>query len=173
MKKQSAGILLYRRKGDRIEVLLGHAGGPFWAKKDAGAWSIPKGEFEPGEDPKHAARREFQEETGLRMPEGELLDLGSIRRKDGKTIYIWAMEGDAEPGRLVSNTFELEWPPKSGQVQQFPEFDKAAWIPLGQAAPKLHKGQDVFLERLAELPDVPISSQAEEPPVSPKQASLF
>ncbi len=150
MKKQSAGIVLYRKRGNIVEVLVGHAGGPFWGKKDAGAWSIPKGEFEADEEPLHAARREFEEELGIPAPEGELVDLGQIKRKDGKVIYVWALEGDADPEKLTSNSFDLEWPPKSGQIQQFPEFDRAAWLPLTKAGPKLHKGQSEFLERLAE-----------------------
>lgn len=175
MKKQSAGIVLYRKREGVIEVLVGHAGGPFWARKDAGAWSIPKGEFEADEDPMAAARREFEEELGIPAPEGELIELGQIKRKDGKTIYVWALEGNAEAEKLTSNTFDLEWPPKSGQIQQFPEFDRAAWLPLTKAGPKLHKGQSEFLERLAEKLGVNIhasageSSKAEEQP----QTSLF
>lgn len=166
MKKQSAGIVLYRKRDGIIEVLVGHAGGPFWARKDAGAWSIPKGEFEADEEPITAARREFEEELGIPAPEGELLELGSIKRKDGKTIYAWALEGDAEAEKLTSNTFDLEWPPKSGQIQKFPEFDRAAWLPITKAGPKLHKGQSEFLERLAEKLGIDMSA----PPSSEKLA---
>jgi predicted NUDIX family NTP pyrophosphohydrolase len=181
MKKQSAGILLYRKRGAAVEVLVGHAGGPFWGKKDAGAWSIPKGEFEADEEPKAAARREFEEELGIPAPEGELLDLGSIKRKDGKTIYVWALEGDADPEKLTSNTFDLEWPPKSGQIQQFPEFDKAAWLPIHKAGPKLHKGQSEFIDRLAEKLGVDLnaagkpaaSGSSSSPPADQPQTSLF
>lgn len=166
---------MYRKKEGRVEVLLGHAGGPFWNKKDKGAWSIPKGECDPDEDLQTAARREFTEETGVAVPAGELHDLGFFKRKDGKVIYAWAIEGDLDPAAMVSNTFEMEWPPKSGQMQHFPEFDKAAWFPIHQAGPKMHKGQDTFIERLAEYLNVPLTAPIEdvERPSTENQTSLF
>lgn len=175
MKKQSAGILVYRKKNDQVEVLLGHAGGPFWNKKDMGAWSIPKGECEPDEDLETAARREFTEETGVAVPEGKLQDLGFFKRKDGKTIYAWAVEGDLDPATMVSNTFEMEWPPKSGARQRFPEFDKAAWFPIWQAGVKMHKGQELFIERLADILGVSLSVPVKVPEDSPShnQTALF
>lgn len=176
MKKQSAGIVLYRKRDGIVEVLVGHAGGPFWARKDVGAWSIPKGEFEADEEPIAAARREFEEELGIPAPEGELIELGSIKRKDGKTIYVWALEGDADAKKLTSNAFDLEWPPKSGQIQKFPEFDRAAWLPIAKAGPKLHKGQSEFLERLAEKLGVDLHASATQEPQRTEtqaQTSLF
>jgi predicted NUDIX family NTP pyrophosphohydrolase len=168
MKKQSAGILVYRRVNGGVEVLLGHPGGPFWAKKDAGAWSIPKGEYEEGEDPLTAAKREFHEETGQSAPDGDYSDLGDFKRKDGKTIKAWAVQGDIDAAKISSNSFEMEWPPKSGQKQTFPEIDKAAWLPIQDAAPKLHQGQAIFLDRLATKLNLDLS----EPDV-PKQQRLL
>ncbi|HEX8763079.1 MAG TPA: NUDIX domain-containing protein [Candidatus Saccharimonadales bacterium] len=177
MKRQSAGILVYRIRDGQVEVLLGHAGGPFWNKKDKGAWSIPKGECESEEDLLTAAKREFTEETSVSVPPGELKELGFFKRKDGKTVYAWAVEGDIDPAIMVSNTFEMEWPPKSGQMQRFPEFDKAAWFPIWQAGGKMHKGQEMFLERLAELLQIsltaPVTAKIEKEPVTKNQTSLF
>jgi predicted NUDIX family NTP pyrophosphohydrolase len=150
MPKQSAGLLLFRRKNGNVEVMVVHPGGPFWARKDQGAWSVPKGEFEEGEEPFKAAQREFGEELGRAAPEGEPIELGSIKIKTGKTIYAWAIEADFDPSNIISNTFEMEWPPKSGKTQQFPEIDKAEWFALDTAASKMHQGQAAFLERLAE-----------------------
>jgi predicted NUDIX family NTP pyrophosphohydrolase len=150
VKKFSAGILVYKDKGDQIEVLLAHPGGPFWAKKDSGAWSIPKGECEENEDLLDAAKREFKEEIGQEAPNEDYLDLGEFKRKDGKTITAWAVKGDLDVNQLKSNTFEMEWPPHSGKKQEFPEIDKAEWFSLDRASEKLHSGQAVFLERLAE-----------------------
>lgn len=147
--KNSAGLLLYRRRDGRVEVLLVHPGGPFWAKRDEHAWSIPKGEFEAGEDPLAAARREFAEETGF-CPEGEAVDLG-VRKQPGKAIHVWAMAGDWDPAAIASNTFTLEWPPKSGRLQEFPEADRAAWFDLAAARLKIHKGQAGFLDDLADM----------------------
>lgn len=127
-----------------------HPGGPFWAKKDKGAWSIPKGEYEEDEDPLDAAKREFAEETGRAAPEGEYIDLGEFKRKDGKVIKAWALAADFDINKIKSNMFEMEWPPKSGQKQEFLEVDKAAWVSLSKAPGKMHKGQDTFIERLAE-----------------------
>ena len=149
--KRSAGILLYRLNGGEPEVLLVHPGGPFWANKDEGAWSIPKGEYEDGEDPEACARREFAEETGAELAPGELADLGSIRQKSGKQVTAWAVEGDLDPETVASNTFEMEWPPRSGTRQSFPEVDRAEWFGLDAARAKLNPAQTAFLDRLMEL----------------------
>jgi predicted NUDIX family NTP pyrophosphohydrolase len=149
--KCSAGILLYRRRGAQVEVLLVHLGGPFWSKKDDGAWFIPKGELEAGEQPLHAARREFREELGSEPPNAEPLALGTVKNKSGKLIYAWALEGDFELARFKSNTFTLEWPPRSGQVREFPEVDRAAFFALPDAQPKLHQAELPLLERLRAL----------------------
>ncbi len=150
MAKVSAGVLLYRRHGDGLEVLLVHLGGPFWAKKDAGAWFLPKGEVNPGEEELAAARREFAEETGL-SADGELLELGSVRHKSGKKVSAWAMEGDCDPASLRSNTFEMEWPPKSGKKKEFPEIDQAGFFGVEAAREKMHPTEFAFVERLAKL----------------------
>ena len=147
MPQRSAGILLYRRKGRAIEVLLVHPGGPFWASKDEGAWSIPKGLYDEGEDPLAAARREFAEETGAPV-KGEALSLGSFRQPSGKIVAVWAVEGDFDPANLVSNTFSMEWPPRSGRVGTFPEVDRAAWFTPEDAARKILEGQRPVLEAL-------------------------
>jgi len=148
MPKISAGILLFRTRADGVEVLLVHPGGPFWAKKDDGAWSIPKGEAAPGEDLIAAARREFAEETGLSV-EGEFIDLGTFRQPSGKTVAAWALEGDFDPASLVSMTFALEWPPRSGKTAEFPEVDRAGWFDLETAHRKILKGQRPVLAALA------------------------
>jgi predicted NUDIX family NTP pyrophosphohydrolase len=147
MAKQSAGLLLYRRGGGEPEVFLVHPGGPFWAKKDAHAWSIPKGEFGAGEDPLSAARREFAEETGLPI-DGAFLALPPVKQPGGKVVQAWAVEGDCDPGMVKSNSFTLEWPPRSGRMQVFPEVDRAAWFPLAVAREKIHKGQVAILDAL-------------------------
>ncbi|NEK87626.1 NUDIX domain-containing protein [Blastococcus saxobsidens] len=144
---RSSGVLLYRRTGGRVEVLLGHMGGPFWAKKDDGAWSIPKGEHDPDEDAEAAARREFAEELGCPVPAAELHSLGEVKGR--KLLAVWAGEGDLDAAAITSNTFELEWPPRSGRLQQFPEIDRAAWFDLDTARTKLVKAQLPFLDRLA------------------------
>jgi predicted NUDIX family NTP pyrophosphohydrolase len=146
--RKSAGILLYRFADGGVEVLIGHMGGPFWARRDAGAWSIPKGESQPGEELADVARREFAEEMGSPAPEGEWLALGELRTSSSKLVTIWATEGDLDAARATSNTFELEWPPRSGRVQHFPEIDRAAWLPVERAREKLVKGQAPFLDRL-------------------------
>lgn len=147
--KRSAGMVLWRQlPGRDIEVLLGHMGGPFWAHKDAGAWTIPKGEIEAGEEPLDVARREFHEEIGVPVPDGELIDLGEVRQAGGKNVCAWAVEGDLDPMTAVSNTFELEWPPKSGRLQSFAELDRVAWFDLASAAQKIVVGQRPFLERI-------------------------
>jgi len=148
--KRSAGILLFRRRSGDVEVLLGHMGGPFWARRDAAAWSLPKGEYEPDEEPVAAARREFTEELGLPVPAGEWVGLGAARQSGGKVVTVWALEGDLDPARIVPGTFELEWPPKSGRRQEFPEIDRVAWFGLPIAAEKIVAGQRPFLERLAD-----------------------
>ena len=147
MPQFSAGILLYRRNPNGLEVLLVHPGGPFWARKDEGAWSIPKGLHEPDEDAVTAARREFREETGLDA-RGALLELGSFRQRSGKVIHAWALEGDCEPSAIRSNLFQMEWPPRSGKRAEFPEIDRAAWFAPEEAAKRILKGQRPILEML-------------------------
>jgi predicted NUDIX family NTP pyrophosphohydrolase len=147
MPKRSAGILLYRHAGDGIEVLLVHPGGPFWAKKDVGAWSIPKGEYADPEDALVCARREFEEETGLR-PQGDAVPLGEIVQRGGKHVTAFAMEGDFDLATLRSNTFDMEWPPKSGRTQSFPEVDRAAWFSLADARSKILPAQAQFIDKL-------------------------
>ena len=140
-------MLLYRRAADGVEVLIGHMGGPFWAKKDAGGWSIPKGEYGEGEEAFAVALREFAEELGSPCPASEFTPLGEVRA-GGKTLTVWAAEGDLDATACASNTFELEWPPRSGRIQEFPEIDRAAWFALDDARTKLVKGQLPFLDRL-------------------------
>jgi predicted NUDIX family NTP pyrophosphohydrolase len=149
--KLSAGLLLHRGAGEALEVLLVHPGGPFWARKDEGAWSIPKGEYLAGEDPLEAARREFDEELGTSPPDGPLLDLGEVRQAGGKHVVAWALRGDLDVDEITSNTFEMVWPPRSGQVQSFPEIDRAGWFTVEEARVKLLSGQLPFLDRLVAL----------------------
>jgi predicted NUDIX family NTP pyrophosphohydrolase len=151
VKGSSAGILLHRRGAHGTEVLLAHPGGPFWARKDLGAWSIPKGELDEGEDPRGGALREFAEETGTQLPDGALEELGSVKQKSGKLVVAFAVEGDLDPATLVSNTFEVEWPPRSGRIQEFPEIDRAEWFDLDTAREKLNPAQAAFVDRLDEL----------------------
>lgn len=146
----SAGILLYRTKEGRTEVFLVHPGGPFFSKKDLGWWTVPKGEVMPSETPFQTARREFEEETGHK-PEGPAVELKPIKQKGGKTVRCWAIQGDLDPLRLTSNTFELEWPPKSGKRQKFPEIDKGAWFDLPAAYEKINNMQCSFLDELKEI----------------------
>jgi predicted NUDIX family NTP pyrophosphohydrolase len=146
----SAGILMYRQTGPRLEVLLVHPGGPFWRNKDEGAWSIPKGEMAEGEEPAVAAKREFLEETGCDLS-GSLEPLGDIRQRGGKRVTAFAIEGDLDVSAIKSNTFEIEWPPKSGRMQSFPEIDRAAWFDLPAAHVKILEGQRLLLDRLANL----------------------
>jgi predicted NUDIX family NTP pyrophosphohydrolase len=148
---RSAGILLYRITDGEPEVLIVHPGGPFWARKDVGAWSIPKGEHDDDEDAQACALREFEEETGTRPPAGELADLGTVRLKSGKQVAAWAVEGDLDADAITSNTFELEWPPRSGRTQEFPEVDRAGWFGLDAAGEKLNPAQAAFLDRLRDL----------------------
>jgi predicted NUDIX family NTP pyrophosphohydrolase len=149
MPKQSAALLLYRRGKAEIEVLLAHPGGPFWAKKDAGAWSIPKGEFLEDEAPLAAARREFAEEIGTWV-EGEALALTPLKQPSRKVIHAFAVEHDLDVARIASNTFEMEWPPRSGRRQAFPEVDRAAWLPLSAARRQIQPGQVPILDELAQ-----------------------
>ncbi|HEX9153376.1 MAG TPA: NUDIX domain-containing protein [Candidatus Saccharimonadales bacterium] len=151
MKTQSAGILLYRKTFGVTEVLLVHPGGPYWAKRDDAAWSVPKGEIGNDEDSWSAAKREFLEETSLSLPEVTKLDLGEFRVTSSKIATAWAVNGDADLDKFKSNDFEMEWPPKSGRMQQFPEVDKAGWFTLAQARVKLVKGQVQILDKLAEV----------------------
>jgi predicted NUDIX family NTP pyrophosphohydrolase len=150
MAKQSAGILLYRKIDGRAEVFLVHPGGPFWAKKDDGAWSIPKGEFSGGEEPLEAAKREFQEETGMAI-DGIFEVLKPVKQPGGKTVYAWAVEGDIDAAAIHSNTFSMEWPRGSGKSRSFPEVDRASWFGLDAAKVKILKGQVGLLEQLKDL----------------------
>jgi predicted NUDIX family NTP pyrophosphohydrolase len=151
MAKKSAGLLMYRRSPDgELQVLLVHPGGPFWAKKDLGAWSMPKGEYDDSEDALEAAKREFAEETGFPVS-GPFLPLGSLKQPSGKTVSVWAFESDADPAALVSNEFDMEWPPKSGRKASFAEIDRAGWFSLIEAREKLAKGQVGFLDALARV----------------------
>jgi predicted NUDIX family NTP pyrophosphohydrolase len=146
--KQSAGLLMYRRTAGAVEVLLAHPGGPYWRSKDLGAWTLPKGEFEEGEDALACARREFQEETGC-LPNGPFAPLGEVRQKSGKRVSAWTFEGDFDPALLASNLFEMEWPPRSGKLRQFPEVDRIGWFDLDAARIKLLPAQVPFVDRLA------------------------
>jgi predicted NUDIX family NTP pyrophosphohydrolase len=150
MPKRSAGILLYRRAGEEPEVLLVHPGGPFWARRDDGAWSIPKGEYEEGEDPRASALREFEEETGTALAATDLIELGSVRQKGGKVVAAWAAEGDLDAAAVRSNTFTMEWPPRSGRTAEFPEIDRAEWFDVEAARRKLIGAQAGLLDRLLE-----------------------
>ena len=151
--KRSAGLLLFRHTDRGLEVLLGHMGGPFFARRDAGAWSVPKGEYEPDETAWDAARREFQEELGIAPPEGEAIELGEVRQSNGKVVTAWAIEADLDPAAMVPGTFRMEWPPKSGQVQEFPELDRVEWLSLERAREVVVTAQATFLDRLAEHSD--------------------
>jgi predicted NUDIX family NTP pyrophosphohydrolase len=151
MAARSAGILLYRHRPDGPELLLVHPGGPFWARKDLGAWSIPKGEHAEDEDAEACARREFEEETGTAPPARALIDLGEVRQRSGKRVSVWAVEGDLDAGTVRSNTFTLEWPPRSGREREFPEVDRAAWFGADEARRRLVPAQAAFVDRLLEL----------------------
>jgi predicted NUDIX family NTP pyrophosphohydrolase len=150
MPRTSAGFLLYRLTDHGPEVLLVHPGGPFWANKDAGAWSIPKGEYDEDEEPLAAARRELAEELGSVPPLGEPIDLGEVTQRNRKIVHAWAAEADFDPATLKSNTFELEWPPRSGQKQEFPEVDRAEWFAPDEARTKINPAQAAFIDRLLE-----------------------
>ncbi len=150
MAARSAGILLHRTRNDALEVLLVHPGGPFWARRDAGVWSIPKGEHDDGEDPLAAARREFAEELGTPAPATAAIDLGEIRQKSGKVVHAWAVEGDLDAAGIHSNTVEIEWPPRSGRTLEIPEVDRAEWFGLTTAREKINPAQAELLARLSE-----------------------
>jgi predicted NUDIX family NTP pyrophosphohydrolase len=149
MPKRSAGLIMYRRRNSELEVLLVHPGGPLWSKKDLGVWSIPKGEYLDGEDPLEAARREFEEETGF-APNGNFIGLGDLRQPSGKIVTAWAFEGDFDPKKLKSNTFMMEWPPRTGRQIEVPEVDRADWYSIEDARRRLLPGQRAFLDRLLE-----------------------
>ncbi len=148
MPRRSAGILLFREARGGIEVLLVHPGGPFWAKRDRGAWSIPKGEYDDGEDALAAARREFEEELGAPAPDGPPFELGEVKQRGGKVVVAWALEGDLDPATVRSNTFTIEWPPKSGAMKEFPEVDRAEWFGLDEARKRILPAQAPLLDRL-------------------------
>jgi predicted NUDIX family NTP pyrophosphohydrolase len=151
LPKQAAGILLYRTGPGGLEVLLAHPGGPLWARKDLGAWTLPKGQFDDSEPPLTAARREFEEELGSPAPSGHIVELGTIRQNSGKVVYAFAIEADFDVSTVSSNLFELEWPRRSGRTAMFPEVDRAAWFSIEEARRKILKGQAPFLERLLAL----------------------
>jgi predicted NUDIX family NTP pyrophosphohydrolase len=150
MPRRSAGILLYRTTRGPLEVLLVHPGGPFYSRRDLGNWGIPKGEYEPDEEPRTCALREFDEELGQPPPTGRMIELGEIRQKNGKIVTAWGLEGDLDADAIHSNTFTAEWPPRSGRMQEFPEIDRAAWLTLDAAAVKIIETQQPLLDRLAE-----------------------
>jgi predicted NUDIX family NTP pyrophosphohydrolase len=150
MKKKSAGILLYRIRNKKMEVLLVHPGGPFWKSKDEGAWTIPKGEADDNEDLLATAIREFEEETGTAL-KGSFIELTPVKQKSGKLVYAWAIEGDLNEKKISSNTFEIEWPPKSGKMQSFPEIDRAEWFTITQAKEKINAAQVALLDELAKF----------------------
>ncbi|MDG9715645.1 NUDIX domain-containing protein [Streptomyces sp. DH24] len=147
---RSAGLLLFRHTPEGLEVLLGHMGGPFFARRDTGAWTVPKGEYDPAEPARDAARREFQEELGLPPPDGETIALGEVRQRGGKTVTVWAVEADLDPATVVPGTFTMEWPPRSGRMREFPELDRVAWFGLERAREVIVTAQAAFLDRLAE-----------------------
>lgn len=144
----SAGLLLYRRRGGALEVLLGHMGGPFWRSKDVGAWTVPKGEYERGEDPHAAAVREFTEELGTPPPPGDDVALGTVRQRGGKLVTAWAREGDLDEATATSNLVEIEWPPGSGRLVEFPELDRVAWLPVAQGRELVVRAQAELIDRL-------------------------
>ncbi|WP_030255299.1 NUDIX domain-containing protein [Streptomyces violens] len=146
--KRSAGLLLYRRTSGSVELLLAHMGGPLWARREAGAWTVPKGEYVPPEEPLAAARREFEEELGLPPPEGPYVPLGEVRQSGGKTVTVWAVEGDLDPEAVVPGTFEMEWPRNSGVLRAFPEIDRVAWCGPEAAGERLITAQRAFVDRL-------------------------
>jgi predicted NUDIX family NTP pyrophosphohydrolase len=165
MAKRSAGLLMYRFRGGALEVLLVHPGGPYWAKKDAGAWFIPKGEVAPGEDDAAAAIREFTEETGLK-PRGPYIMLGSVRHKGGKVVTAWAFEGDCDPSTLTSNTFSIEWPPRTGRQCEFPEIDRADFFTVPAARQKMHPTELDFVARLESICESGKSSDSDSARIS-------
>jgi predicted NUDIX family NTP pyrophosphohydrolase len=150
-RPRSAGLLLYRQIDGGLEVLLVHPGGPIWARRDAGAWSAPKGEYAAGEAPLSAARREFEEELGVAPPDGPVEDLGEVRQKSGKVVRAWALPGELDAGAVHSNTFSMEWPPRSGKLQEFPEVDRAQWFTVDEARRRINRAQVELLDRLEAL----------------------
>jgi predicted NUDIX family NTP pyrophosphohydrolase len=174
-KKMSAGLLLFRPTAtSSVEVMLAHMGGPFWAKKDAGGWSIPKGEYDDNDQPLEAARREFMEEIGQEVPPGDLIDLGELKQPSGKRIRAWAIQGDLDVSRINSNMFEMEWPPRSGRMREFPEIDRADWFDLSTARVKLVKGQIPFIDLLVDRLGLgEPAAGTPEPQSTPEQTSLF
>jgi predicted NUDIX family NTP pyrophosphohydrolase len=150
MAKRSAGLLMYRRRNGQVEVFLVHPGGPFWAKKDMGAWSICKGEYAESELPLEAAKREFQEETGF-TAQGSFLELGVVQQASGKIVSAWAFEGDCDPGKLISNSCQVEWPPHSGRMIEIPEVDRGGWFSIDAARARILKSQEPFLDRLSQM----------------------
>lgn len=166
MKKHSAGIIVFRRTNGEPEVLLAHMGAPWWAKKDIGAWTIPKGEIQEGEDPLAAAKREFKEELGLPLPASDLIQLGMVEQHNNKTVSAWAIEADFDATNIKSNTFKAEWPPRSGKEQEFPEIDRAGWFSLEEAMQKTVRGQAELFERLAQH----LGAKLQKPP---EQGTLF
>jgi predicted NUDIX family NTP pyrophosphohydrolase len=166
--KRSAGLLLHRERDGVLEVLLGHPGGPYFAKKDDGVWTVPKGEHEPDEEPLAAAFREFTEEIGTAPPDGEPVALGEARQSSGKVVSVWALRGDLDVTSIACNLFELEWPPRSGRIQQFPELDRAAWFDLPTAMRKVFPSQQPYLERLLDhLSGSPRAPRAQPLPDNP------
>jgi predicted NUDIX family NTP pyrophosphohydrolase len=152
--RRSAGLLVHRERSGEREVLLVHPGGPMWAKRDAGAWSIPKGEYDSTEDPLAAAKREFEEELGTAAPDGPVKDLGEIKQKSGKIVSAWAVAGDLDVTEITSNTVEVQWPPRSGKMLEIPEVDRAEWFPIHEAREKINPAQAELLDRLAEILDI-------------------
>lgn len=150
MAKRSAGLLMYRQRNGQLEVFLVHPGGPFWAKKDMGAWSICKGEYAESELPLEAAKREFQEETGF-TAQGSFLELGLVQQASGKIVSAWAFEGDCDPGKLISNRCQVEWPPRSGRMIEIPEVDRGGWFSIDAARERILKSQEPFLDRLSQM----------------------
>jgi predicted NUDIX family NTP pyrophosphohydrolase len=156
--KTSAGLLVYRIKNGKLEVLIAHMGAPWWARKDKGAWSIPKGLVDESEEHLAAAKREFAEEIGQPAPEGKYLKLGEIKQKNNKTVTAWAVEADIDVSKITSNTFKAEWPPRSGQTQEFPEIDRTGWLAPAEAMEKVVSGQDELIKRLAEKLNMPLAA---------------
>jgi len=160
-KKNTAGLLLYRRRGE-LEVFLVHPGGPFWSKKDLGAWSLPKGQIDEGEDPLQTAKREFTEETGFPI-DGDFRPLDPVKQSGGKVVHAWAIEADCDPAQLRSNLFSMEWPPKSGKMQEFPEVDRGAWFHIPEARKRILPAQIGFIEQLVALRDIVKKSEPSAP----------
>jgi predicted NUDIX family NTP pyrophosphohydrolase len=172
MSKHSAGILLFRFRNEKLEVMLVHPGGPFWAKKDNGAWSIPKGLFEENEKPMDAAKREFKEETGFEV-DGEFIELGELKQPSKKIVHAWALEKDLDETKVMSNTFTLEWPKNSGRVQEYSEIDKAGWFDIEQAKKKILKGQIGFIDKLVEIINYVPKKEYLDKKDKYKQSTLF